>query len=90
MKIKTNNQVRELIFWEDLTETERAEFDWIDPKIAGAFEFFHYKGNVYVISDFTTAPKEMKGWDGYRGDSYFSGIVVRLEEDGVVVGTYFA
>jgi hypothetical protein len=33
-----------------------------------------------------------QGWDGYRSDSYFSGIVVRYVDDGerVIAGLYLA
>jgi hypothetical protein len=35
---------------------------------------------------------ELKDWDGYQSDSYFSGVVIKISPDGeqYKIGTYFS
>jgi hypothetical protein len=42
--------------------------------------FFKYRNYWYHLSDFmtTTIPK----WDGAAGDSYFSGVLIKVSKDG--------
>ena len=40
MKIKTNNQPRDILSWYDLTPAERKEFDYLEE---GDGSFFRYK-----------------------------------------------
>lgn len=84
MKITTNNHWREfkyahevptdVIEWNDhLNEDERCD-GWIN-----------YCRHWYHLSDFlriTNASDEMSQWHGYRSDSFFSGILIRLSDDG--------
>jgi len=48
--------------------------------------FFKYKKVWYHISDFmrleNNVPKEFKNYDGYSSDSFFSGVLIKLSEDG--------
>jgi len=67
-------------------ETFYAVPDWKEPSDMDAEEeAFKYKGEIYFISDFMRidqhAPAWMKEFDGYRGDSFFSGILLRYDED---------
>ncbi len=86
----TNNVPRALLDWHELTDRERAEFDYIedsdDPDADGIARFIRYKGVVYDIYEFLTTesfPKDhpIRQWDGYQSDSYCSGIVVRFVND---------
>lgn len=102
--IRTNNVPRPIIYGFDLTPNERAEFDFLDwgePGFAAeGDQFFRYKGRVYYLGNFmriknpgTTPPSDdpFWNWDGYAGDSYFSGLVVKIPNDEqVIVGTYFS
>ena len=97
MKITTNNISRDVIYGFDLTEAQKAEFDYLDD-IDGA-SFFKYKGQVYDLGEFMCIDAKRKpclsplaGWDGYSSDSFFSGIVVKYVDDceRVIVGTYYA
>lgn len=103
LTIRTNNVPRDVLYGHDLTERERAEFDWMDwsePEGDGwASSFIRYKGVVYHLNDFERISREphpqrpgLEKWHGMQGDSFFSGVVVRIIGDGerVVMGTYFA
>jgi hypothetical protein len=96
-EIRTNNQPRELLSWFDLTEKEKAEFDWYSDftETSAPIEFFRYKGNVYTLGDFMRLDKNSPfpgDWHGYKGDSFFSGLLIRLDDTGesVVVGQYIS
>jgi len=66
-----------------------ASKDW-----GGLDGYFSYKGHWYHTSGFTHAPKEVFGgkWSGYAGDSFFSGVLIELADDGEEyrVGTYIS
>lgn len=101
MTIKTNNVPRDVLHWYELTDAERAEFDYLDSDDAQcSASFFRHRGTVYDIGeiiriDKTVAPHPQRQgwekWDGYHSDSYFSGILVRYVEDceRVIIATYY-
>ena len=99
MKIVCNNVPRDVIYGDELSAKERAEFDYIEAEEFDTHEFFRYKGQAYALDDFmridaNIAPHpQRKGWDkfdGYASDSYFSGVLVKyVDSDRVVVATYF-
>jgi hypothetical protein len=93
-QIKTNHVPRNLTYGYELSEKERKEFDYIAEEDFSTHSFFRYKGEVYDPSDFmrVTDISDLKGWDGYASDSYFSGIVVKYVDnfERVIVGTYFS
>lgn len=100
MKIITNNQWREIIFGHELTPTERKEYDTLLDELDEQ-EFFRYRGHVYYLGDFMNLHNKVytsswqedtfKGWDGIGHQSYDSGVLVKLGEDGenVMVGRYY-
>ena len=91
MHIISNNQWRFTVDWWDLTEKEQKDFDW-----EGAEEdtYFRYRGQVYNLSNFMRIeenhPLHCLNWHGYSGESYFSGKIIKLSDDGeaVIVGRY--
>jgi hypothetical protein len=100
-KIYCNNIPRLIIDAYQLTAKERAEFDYLDWQAIDngedSADFFRYKGSLYHLGDVMYInPKELpsdsvlKGWDGYCGDSFFSGVLVRYTKDieQVIVGRY--
>jgi hypothetical protein len=97
MKLITNNQPRLLIDAYELTATERTEFDYLDWQAIDqgndSATFFRYRGRLYDLGEFmrSTDPN-LKGWHGYAADSFFSGVVIKLSDDGdyVTVATYLA
>ena len=90
LTIITNNVPRPIIYGWEIPEV-RDEFDWISDEDFDMSEFFRYKGRVYSLGEFMHS-SAFKGFDGYAGDSFFSGVLVRLCADGesVVVGRYYA
>jgi hypothetical protein len=107
MNIVTNNVPRPVIDAWELTASEQEEFDYVNwPAIEAGEDsasFFRYKGQLYDLGEFTAdygitrgsgLPDEMKGWDGYMSESFFSAIVVKyVNEDGdwsVIVGTVYS
>ena len=93
MTIKTNNVPRDVVYWYELTDAERAEFDYLDSDDAQSdASFFRHRGNVYDLGEFMRTPEGMfEDWDGYRSDSFFSGILIRYVEDcdRVIIATYY-
>lgn len=99
MKIVCNNVPRNLIYGFELSEEERAEFDYIDDEQISSHAFFRYKGAIYDMGEFARidraiAPHPQRdGWerfDGYASDSFFSGVLVKcVDSDRVLVATYF-
>lgn len=98
MTIKTNNVPRDVLFWDELTDAERAEFDYLDDMESQSdASFFRHRGTVYDLGEFSRTPTEktmdgvFKDWDGYRADSYFSGLLVKYVQDNerVIVATYY-
>jgi hypothetical protein len=100
-KIRTNNVPRLVIYWDDLTDKEREDFAYRTAD-DGAM-FVRFCGCTYDLSDFmhwdsgVTPQMEEAGfrkWDGYQGDSHFSGVLCRFvdmnEGQGVVMGTYYS
>lgn len=95
MIITTNHNWRLSLYGYQLTDQEQAEFDWLDwGKDGDAWgeTFFKYKGQVYSLDEFmwVSPGSPFEGWDGYHSDSFFSGVVVRLADDGdhYQIGTY--
>ena len=92
--VRTNNVPRDLIDWNDLTEKEQAEFDYIEEPEYANQRFFRYRGNTYDINEFESVRgdrRALRGWHGFSADSYFSGILVKLVDDNerVIVGNYY-
>jgi hypothetical protein len=97
LTIRTNGHRYPLLMWEQLTRKEQRELDWIkNPLEETGLEFFRYRNWVYCLSDFMRiehgAPDNLQGWDGYKGDSFFSGVLVKYADDGesVVCATYYS
>jgi hypothetical protein len=96
LTIRTNNVPRDVIDAYELTADERATFDYIDwPAVErgeASASFFRYRGELYDLGDFEVwdnpASPTRGQWDGFRSDSFFSGLVVRYVDgcERVVVG----
>lgn len=94
MKVVTNNVPRLLLYWYELTDEEKKEFDWMNEPEDG--DFFRYKGAIYCTEMFVRGENNpwtgnrnpYPGWDGYHQDSFFSAVLVKFVEDGdkIVVG----
>jgi hypothetical protein len=90
LEIITNANARDLLFWYDLTDKEQAELDNEETDEL----FFRYRGNVYRLNDFTRVEgnPDLRGWDGYMTDTYFSGVLVKYVDhyERVIVGRYYS
>ena len=87
--IITNNQARDVLSWDNLTEKERAQLDYDCEE----HTFMRYKGQVYDLTDMAQAPKaSFPQWDGYAPDTYFSGVLVRFTDwsERVIVARYYS
>lgn len=93
IKVITDNQPREIIDGWRLSAAEREEFDYLDwPAIddgRDSASFFRYQGDLHDLGEFTRdygitkgagLPPHLSEWDGYRSDSFFSALVVRLTD----------
>lgn len=91
IKIRTDNQWHDFVYRYDVPASVLADqFDWLDEDTDDGF--FRYRGYWYHLSQFerTGGSDEFKGWDGYQGDSYFSGILIKVSGnvEQYKVGTY--
>ncbi len=102
LRIITNRVPRDVLNWYELTEKERAEFDYLDSEERQAeANFVRYRGEVYDLGEFERTPNneparqelnQLAAWDGYRGDSFYSGVVIKYCDDfeRVIVGLYLS
>ena len=88
MKIKTNNQPRDILSWYDLTPAEQKEFDYMEE---GEGSFFRYKNQVYDLGEIMRI-ENVGQWQGYYSGTAFSGVLVRFTSDceQVIVGQYYS
>ena len=81
MKIKTNNRPIPIISGFDLPEKARAEFDYYETlEELYQANFFRYKGQYWDLSQFM--PGGPPGWVGCYSLTVFSGILIKLVNDG--------
>ena len=86
--VTTNHHVREFLYmWDVPYGVLCDQFEHLD-SFEATTGFFKYRGWWYHVSDFMRTP--MEGWDGAAPDSFFSGVLIKLHEDGetYTVGTY--
>ena len=90
MKIITNNHYRPVLYWHELTTKEQEElkdsYDSVEES-----SFFRFKDWCYDLNDFLRVndslngkgtDHELYGWDGYHNDSFFSAVLVKLDDSG--------
>ena len=97
IKIYGNNQYRYTYYLFELSEKwqkiAKEEFDWIDSSDTVTWDeekFFIYKNQLYCLSDFMNVhntiynpnpPNWLKEFDGYNNDSFFSGILIKFDNE---------
>ena len=82
MRIITNNHWRQFLYRNDVPDpTLQSDFDWTD-ELDG---FIKYRDKYYHLLEFvrisSNAPFPKK-YNGYSSDSFFSGILIKLSDDG--------
>lgn len=102
LTIITNHVPRFTIDAHELTNVERAQFDYIDwNKVDEGIEsatFIRYKGDLMDLGEFMTTSgmpefSPLRQWHGYSNDSFFSGVVVKFvdnDDEAVIVGRFYA
>ena len=76
----TNNHARDLLAFYELTEEQRAEFDYLDNEDDRySPRFFMFRGMVWDAHEFERT--DMPGYDGVQGQSYFDAVAIRYVED---------
>jgi hypothetical protein len=92
MRVTTNRIPRPIILGYELSDKEKAEFDYIKDDELDCAAFVRYKGYVYDLGNFMRYNHEHNGimWHGAAGDSYFSGTLLHICEDSdfVIMGYY--
>ena len=100
LEIRTNRHWRNFLYRNEVPAAVLADrFDWLSED-DGYDGFFQYRGWWYHTSEFMACPPVVKDnpddamayWDGYHGDSYFSGVVIKISRDGeqYQIGTYMS
>jgi hypothetical protein len=97
LTITTNNCARDILYWQDLTEKEKEQFDYLDSE-EGQNDawFFRYRGIAYDLGEFSATHGmegfKARGWHVYHSDSFFSGILVKYVDNynSVIVATYYS
>ena len=90
VKIRTNHNWRKFKYRDEVpAKVLASQFDWTDKAHAEHDDysdgFICYRGTWYHMADFMRVdggPDEMATWHGYHGDSYFSGVLIRISDDG--------
>jgi hypothetical protein len=97
MNIITNNRPRPLLALIDLPEKARAEFDYLtEDHERFDLRFVQYKGVWYDVADTDgkdggRIPSAFKGWDEWRSESFWSGVLFKWANDyDVIVGRYYS
>jgi hypothetical protein len=101
-KIITNHHTRPLLnSWDVPPAVLQSDFDWASEEE----QYFRYKGCYYALSNFVRLSKpgrlnpwnptiyaQFEAWDAKAEDSFFSGILIKLAQDGesVIVGLYLS
>jgi hypothetical protein len=86
MIITSNYHTRDLLSYNDLSEKQKEEFNWVleENRSTG---FFLYQGFAYHTSQFQRT--NIKNWDGIHCESLSTGIIAKMKEDGtIVVGSF--
>ena len=81
MKIYTDHKWKQFKYRNEVPASVLAsQFDYQDPE--ETFDgFIHYRGVWYHLDQFMRGAP-IPGWDGFAGDSFFSGVAIKLSSDG--------
>lgn len=95
--IKTDHKWRAPIYGYELTKKERAEFDYLSDEEIETRSFVRYRRATYDLGEFMTTHgmpefNPLRKWHGYISDSFFSGVVIRYDQDceQIQIGTFYS
>lgn len=103
LEIKTNNRVRPLVTFNELPESVRSDFDYCKAKDTPFFvKVLNHWYDAFDTQRITTegsypmgwavhVEKEspFAGWNAVTSETYWSGVLFKFKDEGVVVGCYF-
>lgn len=79
MQITSDDKWHDFVYRYDVpAKVIKDQFDYLDADTDDGF--FKYRNTWYHTSEFMRTT--MQGWDGSHGDSYFSGVLIKLSSDG--------
>jgi hypothetical protein len=83
--VRTNHHNRPLLYDNEVPEKVfETDLDWIENREDETY--LHYRGRYYALSEFLQVDKNHPlyplGYHGYHGDSYFSGVAIKLDDTG--------
>lgn len=95
LKITSDCKWKNFIYGYQLTPKEKKEFDYVSEEEIDLQSFFRYRKTIYSLDQFMRLdkPSPFPGeWQGYHSDSYFSGVLIEVSNDGEQyrVGTYLS
>lgn len=115
INVTSNYRPREIIDAWELDQSERDQFDYLDWQAIDRGEdsasFVRYRGELHDLGEFMITSELNPGsghfplqwWDGYRPDSFFDGLVIKLADslgtkghdpstygEYAIIGHYFA
>ena len=95
LKIVTDHKWKQFRYRDEVPKgILKSQFGWTDEghEANGDYSdgFICYKGYWYHLADFMRSTT-VEGWHGYHGDSYFSGVLIRVSDDGETyqIATYY-
>jgi len=95
VKIFGNGHDIPIIYGYELSDKWKKEFDYYDEEELDGNMFFSYKGWIYDMGEFMRVDSNNSPFeecpikfDGYKSDSFFSGILIRFSDDNEFVKAY--
>lgn len=90
--IKSNNHWRNFLYGYELTDKEKQDFDYLPADDIDSHDFIRYQGVILDPGEFMLCPQVFKAWHGYQSDTFFSGTLIRVSEDGeqYQIGRYYS
>lgn len=90
VRIITNWHWRPLLYWHELTHTQQArarqDYDWMTQEEREEAQWMIYRGELYTPREFMStayldrgAPEAFDEWDGYLNDTFFSGVLIKID-----------
>ena len=86
MKVRTDHKWKSLKYGYELPKNQRKQFNYLSDEEFDTHNFVKYRRSYYDVNEFMAIPNrsssDLGAWDGYHGETYFSGIVIKLSSDG--------
>jgi hypothetical protein len=79
-QIITDHKWKQFHYWDTVPANIYKDYDWLDPQDKSD-NWIEYRRSWYHVSDFMRC-QNFSGWHGYHCDSFFSGVLVEISDDG--------